>query len=135
MLIDNIFINHSFNEEHFFELRKKKNASFEQKDSKLAEQSSSAGQSATIDNIITDLQEMEISGQNNVAPWQEIFNRRKPITRVEFHWSFNSIRDKSLLMTYCNGVRRGRRGHDVTHDYMVNQCAIKAHKLEQGMLY
>ncbi|CAB4490559.1 unnamed protein product [Rhizophagus irregularis] len=77
MLIGDIFINHSFNEEHFFELRKKKDASFERKDSKLAEQSSSAGQSATIDNIITDLQEMEISGQNNVAPWQEIFNRRE----------------------------------------------------------
>ncbi|CAB5186654.1 unnamed protein product [Rhizophagus irregularis] len=135
MLIGDIFINHSFNEEHFFELRKKKDASFERKDSKLAEQSSSAGQSTTIDNIITDLQEMEISGQNNVAPWQEIFNRREPITRAEFHWSLNGIRDKSLLMTYCNGVRRGRREHGVTHDYMVNQCAIKARKLEQGMLY
>ncbi|GBC41986.2 hypothetical protein GLOIN_2v1879755 [Rhizophagus irregularis DAOM 181602=DAOM 197198] len=75
MLIDDIFINHSFNEEHFLELRKKKDASFERKDSKLAEQSSSAGQSATIDNIFTDLQEMEISGQDNVAPWQEILNR------------------------------------------------------------
>ncbi|CAB4475554.1 unnamed protein product [Rhizophagus irregularis] len=85
MLIDDIFINHSFNEEHFLELRKKKDASFERKDSKLAEQSSSAGQSATIDNIFTDLQEMEISGQDNVAPWQEILNRREPITRAEFH--------------------------------------------------
>ncbi|GBC53891.2 hypothetical protein GLOIN_2v1884393 [Rhizophagus irregularis DAOM 181602=DAOM 197198] len=135
MLIDDIFINHSFNEEHFFELRKKKDASFERKDSKLAEQSSSAGQSATIDNIITDLQEMEISGQDNVAPWQEILNRREPITRAEFHQGLNSIRDKRLLTTYCNGIRRGRRGRGITHDYVVNQCAIKAHKLEQGMLY
>ncbi|CAB4390935.1 unnamed protein product [Rhizophagus irregularis] len=75
MLIDDIFINHSFNEEHFFELRKKKDASFERKDSKVVEQSSSAGQSTTIDNIITDLQKMKISGQNTVAPWQEILNR------------------------------------------------------------
>ncbi|UZO29407.1 uncharacterized protein OCT59_022884 [Rhizophagus irregularis] len=98
---------------------------------KLAEQSSSAGQSATIDNIITDLQEMEISGQDNVALWQEILNRREPITRAEFHRGLNSIRDKSLLTTYCNGVRRGRRGRGVTHDYVVNQCAIKARKLDQ----
>ncbi|CAB4473783.1 unnamed protein product [Rhizophagus irregularis] len=135
MLIDDIFMNHSFNEEHFFELRKKKDVSFERNDGKLAEQSSSAGQSATIDNIITDLQEMEISGQNTVAPWQEILNRREPITRAEFHQGLNSIRDKSLLTTYCNGVRKGRRGRGVTHDYVVNQCAIKARKLEQGMLY
>ncbi|CAB4382198.1 unnamed protein product [Rhizophagus irregularis] len=130
ILIDDIFINHSFNEEHFFELRKTKDASFERKDSKVVEQSSSAGQSTTIDNIIIDLQEMEINGQNTVAPWQEILNRREPITRAEFHWGLNSIRDKSLLTTYCNGVRRGRRGHGVTHDYVVNQCAIKACKLE-----
>ncbi|UZO29851.1 uncharacterized protein OCT59_023305 [Rhizophagus irregularis] len=135
MLIDDIFINHSFNEEHFLKLRKKKDAFFERKDSKLAEQSSSAGQSATIDNIFTDLQEMEISGQDNVAPWQEILNRQEPITRAEFHQGLNSIRDKSLLTTYCNGVRRGRRARGVTHDYMVNQYAIKARKLEQGMLY
>ncbi|CAB4482185.1 unnamed protein product [Rhizophagus irregularis] len=97
----------------------------------LAEQLSSAGQSVTIDNIVTDLQEMEISGQDNVAPWQEILNRREPITRSEFHRGLNSIRDKSLLTTYCNRVRRGRRGRGITHDYMVNQCAIKARKLEQ----
>ncbi|CAB4381513.1 unnamed protein product [Rhizophagus irregularis] len=101
----------------------------------LAEQPSSAGQSVTIDNIVTDLQEMEISGQDNVSLWQEILNRREPITRSEFHRSLNSIRDKSLLTTYCNGIRRARRGHGVTHDYVVNQCAIKARKLEQGMLY
>ncbi|CAB5196268.1 unnamed protein product [Rhizophagus irregularis] len=135
MLIDDIFINHSFNEEHFLKLRKKKDAFFERKDSKLAEQSSSAGQSATIDNIFTDLQEMEISGQDNVAPWQEILNRQEPITRAEFHQGLNSIRNKSLLTTYCNGVRRGRRARGVTHDYVVNQYAIKARKLEQGMLY
>ncbi|GBC44203.2 hypothetical protein GLOIN_2v1839549 [Rhizophagus irregularis DAOM 181602=DAOM 197198] len=68
MLIDDIFINHSFNEEHFFDLRKKKDASFDRKDGKLTEQSSSAGQSAMIDNIITDFQEIAIGGQNNVAP-------------------------------------------------------------------
>ncbi|PKK56927.1 hypothetical protein RhiirC2_799007 [Rhizophagus irregularis] len=56
MLKDDIFINHSFNEEHFFELRKKKEASFEQKDSK-----------------------------DNVTPWQEILGKREPITRAEFH--------------------------------------------------
>ncbi|CAB4399297.1 unnamed protein product [Rhizophagus irregularis] len=78
---------------------------------------------------------MEISGQDNVAPWQEILNRREPITRSEFHQGLNSIRDKSLLTTYCNRVRRARRGHGVTHDYVVNQYAIKACKLEQGMLY
>ncbi|CAB5182102.1 unnamed protein product [Rhizophagus irregularis] len=120
MLIDDIFINHSFNKEHFFELRKKKDASFERKDGKLVEQLSSAGQSAMIDNIITDLQEMEISGKDNVAPWQEILNRREPITRAEFHRGLNSIRDKCLLMTYCNKIRRGRHGCSVTHDYVVN---------------
>ncbi|CAB4393132.1 unnamed protein product [Rhizophagus irregularis] len=101
----------------------------------VIEQSSSAGQSTTIDNIITNLQEMEISGQNTVAPWQEILNRQEPITRAEFYRGLNSIRDKSLLTTYCNRVRRERRGRGVTHDYVVNQCAIKARKLEQGMLY
>ncbi|PKC52548.1 hypothetical protein RhiirA1_481250 [Rhizophagus irregularis] len=35
MLIDDMFMNHSFNEEHFFELRKKKDASFERNDGKL----------------------------------------------------------------------------------------------------
>ncbi|CAB4479450.1 unnamed protein product [Rhizophagus irregularis] len=122
MLKDDIFINHSFNEEHFFELRKKKEAS--------SEQSSSAGQSAMIDNIITDLQEMEISRQDNVAPWQEILGRRESITRAEFHQGLNSIRDKRLLTTYCNGVRRERRARGITYDYVVNQCAIKARKLE-----
>ncbi|EXX65870.1 uncharacterized protein OCT59_023134 [Rhizophagus irregularis] len=78
-----------------------------------------------------DLQEMEISGQDNVAPWQEILGRQEPITRAEFHQKLNSIRDKRLLMTYCNGVRRGRRARGVTHDYVVNQYAIKARKLEQ----
>ncbi|CAB5184530.1 unnamed protein product [Rhizophagus irregularis] len=71
-------------------------------DQVTTEQLSSAGQSVTIDNIVTDLQEMEISGQDNVAPWQEILNRREPITRSEFHRGLNSIRDKSLLTTYCN---------------------------------
>ncbi|CAB4480668.1 unnamed protein product [Rhizophagus irregularis] len=75
MLIDDIFMNYSFNKKHFFELRKKKDTSFEQNDAKLAEQPSSAGQSVTIDNIVTNLQKMEISGQDNVAPWQEILNR------------------------------------------------------------
>ncbi|CAB4379281.1 unnamed protein product [Rhizophagus irregularis] len=111
MLKDDIFINHSFNEKHFFELRKKKEASFERKDSK----------------------EMEISGQDNVAPWQEILRRQNPIKKAEFHQELNSIGDKCLLMTYCNGVRRGRRARGVTHDYMVNQCAIRAHKIEQNI--
>ncbi|GBC19096.2 hypothetical protein GLOIN_2v1774897 [Rhizophagus irregularis DAOM 181602=DAOM 197198] len=75
MLIDDIFMNYSFNKKHFFELRKKKDTSFERNDAKLAEQPSSAGQSVTIDNIVTNLQKMEISGQDNVAPWQEILNR------------------------------------------------------------
>ncbi|POG82013.1 hypothetical protein GLOIN_2v1867737 [Rhizophagus irregularis DAOM 181602=DAOM 197198] len=109
----------------------KKEAFFERKDSKIAEQSSSAGQCTTIDNIITNLQEMEISGQNNVAPWQEILGRQEPITKAEFHQELNSIRDKCLLTTYCNSVRRGRRVRDVTHDYVVNQCAIRARKIEQ----
>ncbi|GBC35667.2 hypothetical protein GLOIN_2v1867737 [Rhizophagus irregularis DAOM 181602=DAOM 197198] len=113
----------------------KKEAFFERKDSKIAEQSSSAGQCTTIDNIITNLQEMEISGQNNVAPWQEILGRQEPITKAEFHQELNSIRDKCLLTTYCNSVRRGRRVRDVTHDYVVNQCAIRARKIEQGMWY
>ncbi|CAB4482752.1 unnamed protein product [Rhizophagus irregularis] len=78
-----------------------------------------------------NLQEMEVSGQDNVAPWQEILNRQEPITRAEFHRGLNSIRDKSLLTTYCNGVRKGRRGRGVTHDYVINQCTIKARKLEQ----
>ncbi|PKK55661.1 hypothetical protein RhiirC2_801822 [Rhizophagus irregularis] len=95
MLIENIFINHSFNEKHFFELRKKKEVSFERKD---------------------NLQEIEISEQNNVALWQEILNRRKPITRAEFYQDLNSIRNKCLLTTYCNGVRRGRRERGVTHE-------------------
>ncbi|UZO12801.1 uncharacterized protein OCT59_004317 [Rhizophagus irregularis] len=101
MLIDDIFINHSFNEEHFFELRKKKDASFERKD------------------------------MDRIMSLAQILNRREPITRAEFHQGLNSIRDKRLLTTYCNGIRRGRRGRGITHDYVVNQCAIKAHKLEQ----
>ncbi|PKK71789.1 hypothetical protein RhiirC2_777981 [Rhizophagus irregularis] len=100
MLKDNIFINHSFNEEYFFELRKKKEASFERKDSK-----------------------------------QEILGRQELITRAEFYQELNNIRDKHLLTTYCNGVRRGKRARGVTHDYVVNQYAIKARKLEQDMLY
>ncbi|PKY26428.1 hypothetical protein RhiirB3_441728 [Rhizophagus irregularis] len=92
MLIDDIFINHSFNEEHFFELRKKKDASFERKDSKLAEQSSSAGQSATIDNIITDLQEMEISGQDNTSP-VVLSNYLENCFRL-FHHSVSNIKEE-----------------------------------------
>ncbi|PKY17420.1 hypothetical protein RhiirB3_430048 [Rhizophagus irregularis] len=133
MLKDDIFINHFFNEEHFFELRKKKEAFFERKHSKIAEQSSSAGQCTTIDNIITNLQEMEISGQDNVAPWQEILGRQEPITKAEFHQELNSIRDKCLLTTYCNSVRKGRRARGVTHDYVVNQYAIRARKIEQEL--
>ncbi|CAB4495112.1 unnamed protein product [Rhizophagus irregularis] len=67
---------------------------------------------------------MEISGQDNVALWQEILNRREPITRAEFHRGLNSIRDKSLLTTYCNGVRRGRRGRGVTHDYVTSSVVL-----------
>ncbi|UZO09746.1 uncharacterized protein OCT59_029961 [Rhizophagus irregularis] len=113
----------------------KKEAFFERKDSKIAEQSSSAGQCTTIDNIITNLQEMEISGQNNVAPWQGNTREAKLQYKAEFHRELNSIRDKCLLTTYCNSVRRGRRVRDVTHDYVVNQCAIRARKIEQGMWY
>ncbi|CAB5180863.1 hypothetical protein RhiirA5_458697 [Rhizophagus irregularis] len=120
LLKDDIFINHSFNEEHFFELRKNKEASFKRNDSKAAEQSSSAGQGTMINNIITNLQEMEISGQDNVAPWQEILGKQEPIIRVEFHRELNSIRDKRLLMTCCNSVRRGRHARGVTHDNVVN---------------
>ncbi|PKY33612.1 hypothetical protein RhiirB3_532553 [Rhizophagus irregularis] len=49
---------------------------------------------------------MEISGQDNVAPWQEILNRREPITRAEFHRGLNSIRDKSLLTTYSRKLEQ-----------------------------
>ena len=140
MLKDDIFINHSFNEEHFLALRKKKEASFVRTDSNVAEQSTSAGKGTSVDNIITNLQELEISRQDNVPIWQEIINkaRNEIITRAEFHRGLNSIRDKGCLTPYCNGIRRGRHARGIrgiTHNYVVNQCANKARKLEQGILH
>jgi DNA-directed RNA polymerase subunit RPC12/RpoP len=135
MLKDDIFINHSFDAEHFLELRKKKEASFEQNDNTMAEQSTSASLSARVDNITSNLQALEIGEQDKVAPWQEILNKTVPVTKAEFHRGLNSVRDTTTLTTYCNGVRKGRRGRFVTHDYIINQCSIRAKKIAQGRWY
>ncbi|CAB4489185.1 hypothetical protein RhiirA1_460503 [Rhizophagus irregularis] len=135
MLKEDIFINHSFNEKHFFELKKKKEVSFERKNSNVIEQSTSVIMGIMVDNIITNLQELIISVQDNVAPWQEILKKEVPITKAEFHCGLNSIRDSQTLTTYCNGMRKGRRARGVTHDYIINQCAIRARKIEQSLWY
>jgi hypothetical protein len=135
LLKDDLFINHSFNEEHFFELRKKKEASFERNANNVAEQSTSAGTSTRVDNITANLQALDISEQDKIAPWQEILRRREPITKAEFHRGLNSVRDTKTLTTYCDGVRKGRRGRFVTHDYIITQCSIRAKKIAQGRFY
>ncbi|EXX53318.1 uncharacterized protein OCT59_022390 [Rhizophagus irregularis] len=72
MLKEDIFINHSFNSEYFLELRKKKEATFEREDIKVAEQSTSAGKNTMVNNITTNFQELQIRKQDNVLLWQEI---------------------------------------------------------------
>ncbi|POG64153.1 hypothetical protein GLOIN_2v1845475 [Rhizophagus irregularis DAOM 181602=DAOM 197198] len=69
MLKEDIFINHSFNSEYFLELRKKKEATFEREDIKVAEQSTSAAkiiQEYSRDDIDTQ----ELKGKiNELGMW------------------------------------------------------------------
>ncbi|PKB92111.1 hypothetical protein RhiirA5_445998, partial [Rhizophagus irregularis] len=71
--------------EYFLELRKKKEATFEREDIKVAEQSTSAGKNTMVNNITTNFQELQIRKQDNVLLWQEILRGEIPITRPEFH--------------------------------------------------
>ncbi|GET65824.1 hypothetical protein GLOIN_2v1882411 [Rhizophagus irregularis DAOM 181602=DAOM 197198] len=106
MLKDDIFINHSFNSEYFLILRKKKEATFEREDIEVAEQSTSAGKNFMVDNITTNLQELEIREQKNVLSWQEILNKFVPITKHEFHRGLNSVRDLDILKIFHDGVKK-----------------------------
>ncbi|CAB5180414.1 unnamed protein product [Rhizophagus irregularis] len=131
MLKEDIFINHSFNSEYFLELRKKKEATFEREDVKVAEQSTSAGKKFMVDDITTNLQELEIREQD-VLPWQEILNKFVPITKPEFHRRLNSIRDLDTLKMFYDGVRKKRRDHIVSYSYVKIQCDIKARKIKDA---
>ncbi|PKB92718.1 hypothetical protein RhiirA5_387617 [Rhizophagus irregularis] len=132
MLKDDIFINHSFNSEYFLVLRKKKEATFEREDVKVAEQSTSAGKNIMVDDITTNSQELAIREQDNVLPWQEILNKFVPITKPEFHRGLNSVRDLDTLKTFHDGVRKKRRDHLVSYSYVRVQCDIKARKIKDG---
>ncbi|PKK40950.1 hypothetical protein RhiirC2_805160, partial [Rhizophagus irregularis] len=116
--------------EYFLELRKKKEATFECEDIKVAEQSTSAGKNIMVDNITTNLQELEIREQDNVLLWQEILNKFVPITKHEFHRGLNSIRDLDTLKIFYDGIRKKRRDHNVSYSYVKNQCDIKARKIK-----
>ncbi|EXX56149.1 hypothetical protein RirG_218820 [Rhizophagus irregularis DAOM 197198w] len=129
MLKEDIFINHSFNCEYFLELRKKKEATLEHEDIKVAEQSTSAGKNIMVNDITTSFQELEIREQDNVLPWQEILRRQIPITRPEFHRGLNSVRDLKTLMTYRNGMRR-KRLVNLSHNYVIDQYDTKARKIK-----
>ncbi|EXX71899.1 uncharacterized protein OCT59_002585 [Rhizophagus irregularis] len=132
MLKDDIFINHSFNSEYFLELRKKKEATFERDDIKVAEQSTSVGKIIMVDDITTNLQELEIREQDNVLPWQEILNKFRRITKPEFHRGLNSVRDLDTLKKFYDGVRNKRRDHIVSNSYVKIQCDIRARKIKDG---
>ncbi|PKC50860.1 hypothetical protein RhiirA1_485157, partial [Rhizophagus irregularis] len=117
--------------EYFLELRKKKEATFEREDVKVAEQSTSAGKKFMVDDITTNLQELEIREQD-VLPWQEILNKFVPITKPEFHRRLNSIRDLDTLKMFYDGVRKKRRDHIVSYSYVKIQCDIKARKIKDA---
>ncbi|PKY49533.1 hypothetical protein RhiirA4_465564 [Rhizophagus irregularis] len=110
-LIEEIFVKHSFNEEHFLELRSKKEALFDLKNNIATEQST---------NPI-------------VAPWQEILEKKIAITKPEFHRRLNSVRDLDVLRIYSNGVKRKKRGYGVIHIYVDAQCSIRACKIMKGL--
>ncbi|PKK63043.1 hypothetical protein RhiirC2_789468 [Rhizophagus irregularis] len=95
MLKEDIFINHSFNSEYFLELRKKKEAAFEQ---------------------------LEIREQDNVLLWQEILCRETPISRPEFYRGLKSVRDLKTLTIYRNGVRNKRLIYNLFYKYVIDQC-------------
>ncbi|CAB4387846.1 unnamed protein product [Rhizophagus irregularis] len=105
--------------------RKKKEATLEYEDIKVAEQSTSAGKNIMVNDITTSFQELEIREQNNVLPWQEILRRQIPITRPEFHRGLNSVRDLQTLTMYHNGMRR-KRLVNLSHYYVIDQCDTKA---------
>ncbi|CAB4468601.1 hypothetical protein RhiirA5_424254 [Rhizophagus irregularis] len=109
MLKEELFLEHSFNEECFLELRKKKEATFKLNSNNVAEQLTSAK--------------------------KKILEKEEPVTRPEFHRRLNSIRDLGTLTTYCNRVRDIRRAHGVTHDYIITQYAIRACKIKEGLWY
>ncbi|PKK68897.1 hypothetical protein RhiirC2_781682 [Rhizophagus irregularis] len=68
MLKDEVFVNYSFNNKHFFELRKKKEVFFNLEDNNIAEQLTSTSKSAIVDNIIENLENLEINEQVEVTP-------------------------------------------------------------------
>ncbi|PKY47311.1 hypothetical protein RhiirA4_462452, partial [Rhizophagus irregularis] len=132
-LKEEIFVKYSFNEEHFLELRIKKKALFDLKDNSLTVQLSSPGEDAIINKVTEDLEVLEIKEQINLAPWQEILEKKIAITKPEFHRGLNSIRDLDVLRIYGNGVKRKQREYGVTHIYMDAQCSIRARKIVKGL--
>ncbi|EXX72393.1 hypothetical protein GLOIN_2v1840426 [Rhizophagus irregularis DAOM 181602=DAOM 197198] len=127
MLKEDIFINHSFNSEYFLELRKKKEATFERENIKVAEQSTSTSKNIMVNDITTSFQELEIREQDNVLPWQEILRRQIPITRPEL--------DLKTLTTYRNGMKRKRLVYNLSHNYVIDQCDTKARKIKSVSWY
>ncbi|CAB4407326.1 unnamed protein product [Rhizophagus irregularis] len=111
-LIEEIFVKHSFNEEHFLELRSKKEHYLTSK-------------------II--LRQNNRLILFNLAPWQEILEKKIAITKPEFHRRLNSVRDLDVLRIYSNGVKRKKRGYGVIHIYVDAQCSIRACKIMKGL--
>ncbi|GET52651.1 hypothetical protein GLOIN_2v1771509 [Rhizophagus irregularis DAOM 181602=DAOM 197198] len=58
-----IFINHSFDKKHFYELRKKKKSLFDLEDNIVTEKSISFSKEAKIENIMQILEVLKISEQ------------------------------------------------------------------------
>ncbi|PKY42772.1 hypothetical protein RhiirA4_456629 [Rhizophagus irregularis] len=108
-LIEEIFVKHSFNEEHFLKLRSKKEALFDLENNIAIEQSTNPIVGATIDIVSEELEVLEIKEQSNLAPWQEILEKKIAITKPEFHRRLNSIRDLDVLRIYSNGVKRKKK--------------------------
>ncbi|PKY53462.1 hypothetical protein RhiirA4_471680 [Rhizophagus irregularis] len=102
-----IFVNHSFNKEHFLELRTKKEALFDPKNNTVTEQS------------------------NNLN--QEILEKKIAITKPEFHRGLNNVRDLDVLRIYSNGVKKKKRGYGVTYIYVDTQCSARARKIAKGL--
>ncbi|PKK76526.1 hypothetical protein RhiirC2_772381 [Rhizophagus irregularis] len=86
-----IFINHSFDEKHFYELRKKRKALFDLED-----------------NIVT---EKSISFK--------ILEKVMLVTRPKFHRELNSVKDLNTLKTYGNVVRGKKRAPGITYNYVI----------------
>ncbi|EXX72564.1 uncharacterized protein OCT59_012616 [Rhizophagus irregularis] len=73
MLKEDNLRKYSLLKEWLIKIRKKKEAAFERKGIKVAEQSTSAGKNTMVDNITTNFQELDIKEQDNMLSWQEIY--------------------------------------------------------------